>query len=256
MRRLLALLIIIASFMAISSVNAQEELEVRIYVFGPEIVATGSVSVFNVNVVGGPAELGGNYSIEAHLEGTNLTGALPVRASPFQVESDTGNFTVNVTAPRIPQTMSLVINATSIKDEERVSSETKYEIEVVEPVILSARIENTGSLRLENVIVKFYVDNEFVGNKTIASITAGNSTTVSYDWLVGEIAPGQHEIRVTVDMNGDGVVKVSDGDLVMISYFYREYGDIHPAIIAIVSIIMILMVFILFRTIRRKRRGW
>lgn len=256
MRRLLALSIIIVSFLAISSVNAQQDSEVRIYVFGPEIAATGSVSVFDVNVVGGPADAGGNYSIEAYLEGTNLTGAMPIRASPYTVESNTGNFTVNVTAPRIPQTMSLVINATSILEGSRAYSETKYEIRVVEPIVLSARIENTGSLGLENLAVKFYVDNEFVGNGTISSITAGNSTTVSYDWLVADIASGRHEIRITVDMNGDGIIKVNDGDIVTISYFYREYGAIHPAIIAIVGVLMVFVIFILVRTIMKKRRGW
>lgn len=257
MKRLLPLiLIVLFAISAIPNVDAQPEGTVKIYIFGPTVAATGSVSEFNISVVGGPGEEDGNYSIKAHLEGTNLTGALPLRSSPHQDTNPNGTFAMNVTVPTVPQTITLVINATSSKDENRAYSETEYTIQVVEPVTIGTIIVNTGSLKLTDVAVKFYVDGEFIGNQTIESLDAGNSTDVSIEWLVADIGPGRHEIRITVDMNNDGIINESDGDLVIIQYFYKEYEGIHPAIIVVLSIIMILTILILIRTIRKKRRGW
>jgi hypothetical protein len=243
------------AFSMLSSVQAQSD-EVRIYVFGPTIVATNSVTTFNVNVVGGPATDGGNYSIRAYLQGANLTGALPIQSSPFQDESEFGNFTVNVTAPRVAQKMTLVIEATSILDTTRVQNNLTYEIQVVEPIIINAQIENTGGIDLTDVDVKIYVDGNLIGNKTIAYLGAQNRTTITHEWLATSVASGRHEIMITVDMNGDGVIDQQQGDLVIYKYFYKEYGEIHPAIIITVAVLMVIVVLILIRTVMKKRRGW
>ena len=257
MRRFIILtLTLLLAISIFSGVQAQSDSEVRIYVFGPANVATNSVTSFDVNVVGGPGSDGGNYSLKVYLEGTNLTGAKPTKSSPLTPKSETGNFTINVTAPRSSQTITLVINATSQKDSERMYSEYRHEIQVIEPIVISAKIENTGDVDLRNVVVKFYVDGDYIGDQSITYLGAKNSTTISYEWLATGVQPGRHEVIITVDMNGDGVIDEQDGDLVISKYFYKEYGEIHPAIIVTVAVLMIIVILILIRTIRKKRRGW
>lgn len=249
-------LILISVLTPVSHVNAQPESEVRIFVFGPSIMATGSTAEFNVTVVGGPADEGGNFSLMAHLEGTNLSGALPLESSPLELTTTTGKFSVNVTSPTIPQKMKLFINATSAKNESRNWGETEYEIDVVKPIKLKAKIENEGSIDLKDIIVNFYVDGNYVGFENISVLNAGMSTTVTHEWLVTGLRSGRHELIATVDLNNDGVISEKDGDIVTLQYFYKEYGDIHPAIILAISVLMIFVILLLVRTVRKKRRGW
>jgi hypothetical protein len=237
-------------------VNSQPESSVRAYVFGPTLVATTSVSSFNVTVVGGPGEEGGNYSISAYLEGSNLTGALPQRSSPHQDTSVNGTFKFNITAPRNAQTVTLIVNATSTIEREIETVEIEYEIDVVKPITISSKISNTGNYRLDNLFVRFHVDGNLVGNQTVETLAAGATTSVSYDWLTQSIRPGRHEVMITVDMNNDGVIRELDGDLVIIQSFYMEYGEIHPAIIVVFGVLMAIVILILFRTVMKKRKGW
>jgi hypothetical protein len=254
--RLILTIFLVLALTSISNVNAQSESDIRIFVFGPEIMATASNSTFNVTVVGGPAEGGGNYSIKAYLEGTNLTGALPLKSSPLELSNENGKFTVNVKSPTIPQKIKLFINATSAKDGSRNWGETEYEIDVVKPIKLKAKIENEGAIDLRNLIVNFYVDGNYVGFENLSALNAGASATVTHEWLVTGLESGRHELKATVDLNNDGVISERDGDIVTVQYFYKEYDDIHPAIILVISVLLILVVLLLFRTVRRKRRGW
>jgi hypothetical protein len=52
------------------------------------------------------------------------------------------------------------------------------------------------------------------------------------------------------------VIDQQQGDLVIYKYFYKEYGEIHPAIIITVAVLMVIVVLILIRTVMKKRRGW
>jgi hypothetical protein len=247
---------IVLTLTTASSINAQSESEIRIFVFGPEIMATGTTALFNVTVVGGPAEEGGNYSIKAYLDGANLSGALPLKSSPLELSNQNGKFSVNVTSPTIPQKIKLFINATSAKDGSRNWAETEYEIDVVKPIKLKAVIENKGAIDLKDLIVNFYVDGNYVGFENLSALNAGASATVTHEWLVTGLESGRHELMATVDLNNDGIISERDGDIVTIQYFYKEYDDIHPAIILAISILLILVVLVLIRTVRRKRRGW
>jgi hypothetical protein len=249
-------LILVLTLASVSNVNSQPESTVRIFVFGPNIMATGETTEFNVTVVGGPAEEGGNFSIKAYLEGTNLTGARPLKSSPLELTSEDGKFTVNVTSPIISQKMKLFINATSSKDAASSWGETEHEIDVVKPIKLRAKIENKGSIDLKDLIVNFYVDGNFVGFENLSSLNAGASAAVTHEWLVTGLKSGRHELRATVDVNNDGTIRVEDGDIVTIQYFYKEYDDIHPAIIFAISILLIIAILLLIRTVRKKRRGW
>ncbi len=259
MRRFAALLLVIifvSLLIPAPQVDAQPESEVRIFVFGPDILATGASAEFNVTVVGGPADDGGNFSIRAYLDGTNVSGALPLKSSPLELTTKTGKFSVNVTSPTISQKVKLFINATSAKNNSRSWGETEYEIDIVKPIKLKAMIENKGSIDLRNLIVKFYVDGNYVGFENLSALDAGASATVTHEWLVTGLASGRHELKATVDLNNDGMISERDGDIVSIQYFYKEYDDIHPAIIIAVALLMIIVLLFLFRTVRRKRRGW
>jgi hypothetical protein len=249
-------LIFVSLLIPVSQIDAQPETEVRIFVFGPEILATGASTEFNVTVVGGPADEGGNFSIKAYLDGTNVSGALPLKSSPLELTTTTGKFSVNVTMPTKPQRVKLFINATSASEGARMWGETEYEIDVVKPIRLKAMIENEGGIDLRDLIVNFYVDGNYVGSENISALNAGASATVTHEWLVTGLASGRHELKATVDLNNDGVISERDGDIVSIQYFYKEYDDIHPAIILAISLLMIIAILFLYRTVRRKRRGW
>ena len=260
MRRAAVALVVVAALFAPMALggHANAESPVRIFVFGPTVLGLNSTASFNVSVVGGPAESGGNYSIEAYLTGSNLTGAVPQKTSSYAATSPNGTFTFNVTSPIFAGDVTLVVNATSIssKDGKTEKADTTYAISVVEPIIISATIKNSGTIKFIDVPVKFYVDGILVGDKTIFSLDPGAEANVSYDWLTTSIAEGRHEIKITADLNGDGSINEAEGDVVIIQYFYKEPAAIHPAIIIVLCVVAVLAVLFLFLTIRKRRRGW
>lgn len=75
---------------------------------GPTAVAPGQTAAFNVTASGGPS---GNvsYSVVYYIEGTNTSGGSPLSGSPGRT---TGNHTIlriNITAPTLEQTLTLVV---------------------------------------------------------------------------------------------------------------------------------------------------
>ncbi|MEW5759498.1 MAG: PKD domain-containing protein, partial [Candidatus Thermoplasmatota archaeon] len=65
-----------------------------------------------------------------------------------------------------------------------------------EKVKITAKIENVGDVKSESIIVRFYVDEDKIGEKKIDKIEANSSAKVSIDWSPKR---GEHKIKVRVD---------------------------------------------------------
>ncbi|UCD91947.1 MAG: hypothetical protein JSV43_06865, partial [Methanobacteriota archaeon] len=236
---------IIAVLMLISLVplfqgTVAQDSEVRVFVVGPEAIEVGKKAVYNVTVVGGPAEEeGGKWQVAAVLTGANVseeTGASPTLASKFNETQDSNIFLINVSAPSIAQHMVLNIEAFSHHGAETVLTNETFDIFVVHPINLRATVSNPSNSTLKNVLVNFYVDGEFVGGTSIEEISPFSEGAATLKWITKDVSPGRHIMTVEIDLDGDGTIEERFGDTLYVGNFYSPRGD--PGLVVIILIII------------------
>ncbi len=222
MRASVALLVIMALLMVslapAGHVSAVGDVFIRLD--GPTALATGSSQMYTLTISGGPGEEGGNFSYKISLNGLNTTGA---SVSPVTGNSTSGTFSLNITAPSIPQTLKVVVNATSGNSARSVRLEKTFSIQILRPIVISQGILNSGDIEAKNVLVKFYVDDVFIGSKVV-DVPAKSNVTVKYDWIAQNERPGEHRVKVVMDAQNE-LVELSEGNNVAYHTIYITGGS-------------------------------
>jgi len=225
------MLLIVASlllvFIPAAQVDAAEYSPINAHLEGPLVVTTGSVTMYELTMVGGPAEDGaGNYSYEATLSGDGDTyGAFFV---PGTVEPTTNTtFFINLTAPAVPQTMTIDINCTSTGDDVTVWANLHYKVVVVEPVVLMATITNTGNVSATDIplYLQIYEDGRWVEfYNTTLDLAAGASYEFLYNWTALDLKAGEHHIRMLLDPNNEVVTFEGGASVYETTIYYKVSG--------------------------------
>jgi CARDB len=200
----------------------------------------GQVGTVIVNV--GADRPAGNYTWTA----TATTGTV----APASGQGNAENFTLTVTAPTTTGDMALSVSLSN----GTVNNTAKYTIHVVDPVVITAQVKNTGNVTLQNVPVQFLVDGAVV-NETTFTIGANSNMTLTYNWTSSGLSNGQHTVQIVLDPNQQ--VKFIDGTTTFSSNFY--VGDAGWGLANIVlTIVFVLLLLILFFTYmgrgRKKKR--
>lgn len=191
-------------------------------VTGPRALAPGASAQYNVSIAGGPQGPSVTYAVQYYLTGADLTGGAPTQASPGTASGSQTLFRVNVTAPQRDQTVTLTakISATDGTVTENGTAETT--IQIITPILLSATFRNSGTSAALNVTVRFYVNGAFVGTSLLGRIGPGGEATATYSWLPVGLPTGSHSVRVEADLDGNGAIDPSRGEVVGTTIFYRE----------------------------------
>jgi len=248
---------VIALIMAILMVSlipagpAAASGDVFVRLDGPTALATGSSQIYTLTISGGPGEEGGNFSYSIGLSGLNTTGA---SVSPTTGNSTSGSFSLNITAPAIPQTLKVMVNATSHNAAKSVTVEKSFSIIILRPIVISQKIVNTGDVEAKNVLVKFYVDDSFIGSQVVDSIPAKSDATVEYKWLAEHESPGKHEVKVVVDSQNE-LVELSEGNNVAYHTIYISGGNTIGAVLWAVIGVLIAVLFLLY-SMKGKRKKY
>ncbi len=191
-----------------------------------------------LTITGGPAEDGGgNYTYRAEVEGTNTTGS---SVDPTTSTSPSGVFKLNVTMPgEAPQKIKVRINATSKGGVPQVTKylEQEFEMEVVDPIFITATVYNMGEVDALNVTAKFYADGTYLASR-VFNVTAGSSTKISYNWSFESIRSGEHVITIVVD-DANKLVEFSNGNNVYsLTIYVADTGNPLGAVLAIGVIVI------------------
>ena len=198
-----------------------------------------------LTISGGPAgEVGGNFTYEAALESSNTTGG---SVTPSKATSQSGVFKLNITLPGYgPQTVSVVVTATSTEWRTKASTttETTFEIKVVDPIVITANVRNSGPVDAKNVTANFYADGSLL-TSMIFNVTAGATAHLKYNWTFSEIRDGKHVVTVIVD-DPENLVEFSDGNNVFSQTIYigsqaNPVGVVLSIGVIIASILVALM---------------
>jgi len=206
-------------------------------------------------VAGGPAgDVGGNYTYRAEIVADNDTGS---SVSPTTSSSQTGVFIFNATMPgEAPQKIKIKVNATST---EWTGKDSKYKVRefdilVVDPIVITAKVQNDGPVDAKNVTARFYADGALLGAK-VFNVTSHSTIDLVYNWTFYGISDGKHIVTVTID-DPNKIVEFSDGNNVFTRTIYignqgNPVGALLTIILIIVSILVVLMWF--QKPVKRKK---
>ena len=194
---------------------------------GPRVVATNSVTMYTLVMFGGPAEVGvGNYTYKATMTGSgNTYGSFFV---PGTVEpSADGTFYINLTAPAVPQTMSITIECRSAGLSQTVKTTIDFQVKVVEPVVLRSTVKNTGEVAAVGVPIslQLYQDGQWVEfHRTTVDLAPGQSYQFQYNWTAMDLASGEHKVRMVLDPNNDIVTFEGGSSVYETTIYYKMPG--------------------------------
>jgi hypothetical protein len=188
------------------------------------------VGLVHVNV--GTDRPGGNYTWTAKADvGT---------VSPSTGQGSGDNFTLKVTAPSTTGDMTISVTLSNGTK----STPASFTVHVVDPVVITAQVMNSGNVTLENVPVQFWADGQVL-NQTTFTIAANSTKTLTYNWTSSGLSNGEHTVGIVLDPNGQ--VKFIDGTTEFSSKFY--VGDAGWGFANILlTIVFCLLLLILFFT--------
>jgi hypothetical protein len=239
----IASLLLMATFAALPA--AAGDVAYKINFDGSvQYLPTGGTGKVIVNVGDGSPE--GSYNYTATADKGSVT---PSKNGPISDD----NFTLTVIAPATTGDMTVTVKLSNGTD----NTTAKYVIHVVEPVVISATVKNSGNLTLKGVPVQFYVDGTMV-NATTFDIDANSTKEVTYRWAPSDLSKGEHTFKVVIDPDKKfQFLSFADGSLEYTGKFY--IGDSGWGIINLVlALVLGLTVFILILTYggrkNRKRR--
>jgi subtilase family serine protease len=233
--------------------NASAYTPVEISMAVPSFAGTLEKVSCTLTVTGGPAATEGtNYTYKAEIVADNKTGS---SVSPSTGSSATGKFNLTITMPGEAQTITVRVNATSKSAEssDSVSSVREYKVKVVEPIVITATVYNTGAVDAEDAKATFYADGILLGEKEF-SLAAGKSVELSYNWTWANIDDGEHVVTVVLDDAG-GLVEFSDGNNVYSKTIYvGTQGNPIGAVLTVGVIIMSVLVALMYLAKPQKRK--
>lgn len=99
-------------------------------------------------------------------------------------------------------------------------------------------------MEIKNATVQFYINDLEIEKKTIQSIGAGQTITVTSEWISNDKKPGWYTSKIMIDMNGDGKIDTNTGDIIVEDRFYIEGNrNWFFALIVLVGIIALIIGF-------------
>jgi hypothetical protein len=235
----LALMCLVGFSAPARNASADTYSNVSVQIDHPSFAGVSSLVQISITAYGGPAaDVGGDYTVsDIQASGTNTTGFDWEPKSPTNEE---GIFTINLTMPgEGGQTVKFTVNVTSRSSDYEAQrfGITDFQIKLVEPIVISALVYNTGAVEADNVTARFYADGALIHTVEFA-VTAGNSTRLTYNWTFSSIKNGKHEITVTVD-DPNEVVEFSNGNNVLaLTIYVGEQGNPGGAVLTVVVIIL------------------
>lgn len=219
---------------------------------GPGGLAPSQAALYNLTISGGP---GGpvNYSVTYYLTGANTTGAKPVKDTPGTISGNRTRFQLNVTSPGVEEELTLVVTVSATPPSGAAeNTTTNYPITVLKPVVLSATFHNSGTTKAVNVTVRWYLDDALVGTSLIGQIAANGDATVTLNYVPLGLAAGEHTVKVTADLDHDGVINPSRGEVVTSTLFYNQVAPPSTGWLLLIGMAVFIPVFLGVVAVRRR----
>lgn len=221
---------------------------------GPPALAPDQVASYNVTVLGEPEGASVNYTVSYWITGDNVTGGAPLVGTPGRVNGNRTTYKINVTAPPREQEITLVVSVQAASRTGIENTTKEYPITVVTAIVLTATFHNASPTAAVNVTVRFYVDGNAVGTTTIASIAPNADVTARYNYLPVALLPGSHTVRAEADLDRNGVIDASKGEVVVSDLFYKQTPGLSTGWTFLLGLAVFVPVFFGVVALRRRRQ--
>lgn len=255
MRRLAVVLAMLLTLFVVPC-HASAQTPIAVSLEGPTALNPGQTASYFVNISGGPAEINGTYSVTWWVDASDTTGATPLAGAPGTQSSSTNNsFRVNVTVPTHEGDVTLVFQATSGNGTANSTAKRTMIVHVLAPIVLTAAFANSGGAAAVNITVSFYVDDRFVGSKVISRINPGERGTATLNWIPVGMGSGQHTVKLTADLNNNGQIEPSSGEVAVYELFYKTGGEPAPGYLVILAIVICLAGILLLLAFKRRMKN-
>jgi hypothetical protein len=180
------------------------------------------------------------------VNGTSLWSVGPITDKWFNVSFVPGN---------VDQTIVVSVAGMRANDNQNVSGDFwnvgSQAVEVREQRLatLNVTVTNEQPISVSEVLVDFYVDDEYIGNDTIQHIPENGKENASVEWDITYEKDGKHDMRAVIDPNG--MITVLDRDNLEIEveiWLGEQPEDLDSAIYyglgaVLVGVILIFLVF-------------
>lgn len=242
-RLLVGLLLAIALISIAGAVRADAMFAT---ISGPSALAPGQVAAYNATVSGSPTGTSLDYSW--YITGANVTGGNPLKTTPGQFHGNKTVLTLNITAPQNEGTFTIHLTvATSAQagvTPQNVSAQR--DVTVIRAIVLSATFHNDAATQANNITVRFYVDNGYVGSSVIKTIGPNSDGTATFNYLPVGLAAGSHTIRVEASLLGSQVATYT--------VFYKDVTPPSTSLSVLIGIGVFVPVFIVTVGLRRRKK--
>lgn len=249
------LLVLTLFLLALLPGVAHSQGPVTIFITAPDVAGTGKTIDVNVTAAGGPAADNGTYRLTAWLRGPDLTGAAPLEDTPLTLSGENNTFGFNVTMPVSEQTVEVVVEINSTKGAAFEVETSSRPIQVLVPLRVTARVENRGSVAVQDVPVFLSIDGKRVQEQNISRLEPGASQVVEFEHLPVGLGVGAHTVEVHVDINKDGVIDPAIGEVALRTTFFKEGEPLNPLWIVVGIVAAVIGAAIVGAAIRRRRAG-
>jgi hypothetical protein len=237
-------------------VHADTDQSISVQVSGPAVVGIGDVTQYTVKVAGGPAgQTNGTYGCQVA-----MSGFASANATLFSAGSNakTGVFVFNLTTPKIAGGLTINFQASSKSLDGSLityNNDTKTNVQVVNPIVFTVNIRNTGNMTVTNIPVYFYVDSNQVHVVNV-TIDPQSSKVINYNWTVTGLSSGKHELKVQIDPNATFVLFDVGGTVMTTTFYFNEsgYGTTNALLYVAVVVLAVVAYLIYRRPAPRKKK--
>jgi len=169
------------------------------------------------------------------------------------ISPSTGNMSngvesaLTITAPSSAGKYTLSVTFTETKDDEPSTTTVRTQtITVVEPVVLNANLTNNSNVDFTDFAVYFKVDGQLIeDSKTLVTVNAGQTTTVTYEWVVESLSNGRHTFQVVAGSENIGGSKTSFAGGEGTFYVgHSDYGLLNILLVVLLIIVIIALIYI------------
>lgn len=220
---------------------------------GPPGLSPAQSAYYNLTISGGPTGKV-NYTISYYITGANTSGAAPLIGTPGKTGGNRTGYQLNITTPAVEETLTLVVTVEAfiVGGGSVENTTTSFAITVTKPIVLSATFHNTSSTAAVNVTVRWYVDNGLVGTSLVKQIAANGDATVTFNYLPASLSAGEHTVTAMADLDHNGVIDPSRGEVVTSTIFYNQAQPPSMGWVILLGIAVFLPVFIGVVALRRR----
>ena len=218
---------------------------------GDDVIATSTSSTYKFTFTES-AELGTlsiSYTATLEKDGKAVSGGVSPSTGSLTSgvavsltvasQKDAGTYKLKVEVEEKVSDGDATYNYTAVK-----------EIRIIEPITLSVTINNTGSTDLYKGKVLFYLDGQAIdGSEKELNLTAGSSTTVTYDYMPTELSAGKHTYYIQA-VDGTVIDGIGADNAVTFYYEQGDYSLFNYLLLLVIVILLLLLVWVFRKPVK------